>query len=109
MIDAAGVPRCAPEVERAAYYACLEAVQNAAKDGGPGTSARIRIVARARRLIFAVADDGAGIGRSAEGAGLTGMRARIAAANGRLRISSAVGRGTCVVGSLPLNAAPPTA
>jgi signal transduction histidine kinase len=107
-IDAPGIPRFAPEVERAAYYACLEAVQNAAKHGGAGTSAEIRIVARPRRLTFAVTDNGAGMANAAEGAGLTGMRARIAGANGRLRISSVLGRGTCVVGILPLKGASPT-
>ena len=34
-LDADGVGRYSPEVESAVYYACLEAIQNATKHGGP--------------------------------------------------------------------------
>ena len=36
-----GVGRCPPDVEAAVYFTCAEALQNTAKHGGPGTSARI--------------------------------------------------------------------
>ena len=52
-------------------------------------------------LRFAVRDDGAGVRRGDAlrgGAGITGMRDRVAAFGGHLDISSAVGVGTTVRG-----------
>jgi signal transduction histidine kinase len=55
----------------------------------------------AAELRFAVRDDGAGIRRSdalTSGAGITGMRDRVAAFGGHLDVASAVGVGTTVRG-----------
>jgi class 3 adenylate cyclase len=51
-----------------------------------------------------VADNGSGLdpARTAFGAGLTNMRDRLEAIGGGLRIESTVGRGTRVVGTIPL-------
>jgi signal transduction histidine kinase len=101
-VDANVVPRCDPAVERAVYYTCLEAVQNAAKHAGRGTQVRIRIAARTRGLAFSVTDDGRGMAFAARtGAGLEIMRARIRGIGGRLWIVSPPRRGTTVVGLVP--------
>ena len=44
-----GVGRCPPDVEAAVYFTCAEALQNTAKHGGPGTSARIVLRQRTAR------------------------------------------------------------
>ncbi len=107
-VDAGVVPRCDPAVERAVYYTCLEAVQNAAKHGGAGTQVRIRMAARSRGLAFSITDDGRGMASAGRtGAGLEIMRARVRGIDGRLRIVSPPGRGTSVVGLVPF-AAPAT-
>jgi len=101
-IDAEGVTRHAPAIERAAYYTVVEALQNAAKHGGGATSARVFVRSRTRHLVFAVTDDGPGM--SAEpgpGSGIEGMRSRVRGVGGRLRVRSARARGTCVIGVIP--------
>ena len=89
-------------MEAAVYFCCTEAIHNADRhsggsiitvqasdDEGPGLG-----------LWFSITDDGHGFDpeavRSAHG--LTGMRDRIRAAGGELRINSAPGRGTTVEG-----------
>lgn len=100
------VPRFDPDVERAVYYICLEAVQNAAKHAGPGASVQVSLTAGADGLDFAVADDGRGYATKAmSGAGQEIMRARVRAVGGWLRIVSSPDQGTSVVGRVPLNGA----
>jgi signal transduction histidine kinase len=54
--------------------------------------------------MFEIGDDGAGLDptRSQRGAGLTNMRDRLGAVGGDLRIESTLGRGTRVVGAIPV-------
>jgi signal transduction histidine kinase len=54
--------------------------------------------------LFEVADDGPGLdpARTTFGTGLTNMRDRLEAIGGDLRIESTLGRGTRVVGTIPL-------
>ena len=47
-------------VELAVYFACLEALQNAAKHAGPGTRAAVRLTEDGGRVRFMVEDDGPG-------------------------------------------------
>jgi len=103
-IEPAGVGRYEPEIETTVYFCCLEALQNAAKHGGEGVRATIRLWEEEDALLFEVADDGVGLdaGRTAFGAGLTNMRDRLEAVGGGLRIESTVGRDTRVVGTIPL-------
>src|SRR5262249_30846403 len=103
-IVADGVGRLPSETESAVYFCCLEAMQNVAKhaDG----AARIEIALRRDDdLRFEVADDGCGFlpDRGAGGSGLTGMRDRLAAVGGELRVESAPGKGTRVSGRVPLD------
>jgi len=101
-LDVHGLGRHSPSVEAAVYFCCTEAIQNADRhsggslitveasdDDGPG-----------RGLHFSITDDGHGfdLGAVRSAHGLTGMRDRIRAAGGELRIVSAPGQGTRVEG-----------
>ena len=102
-IAAEGVGRFAPETESAVYFCCMEALQNAGKHA-VGAS-RIRVELRlGGDLLFEVRDDGCGFDSQAsgEGAGITGMRDRLAAVGGELRIDSSSGAGTGVLGRVSL-------
>ena len=105
-LEAEGVGRYQPEVEAAVYYCCLEALQNASKHAGDGTSATVRLWEAAGTLHFEVDDDGAGFDMDHQvfGAGLTNMRDRLGAGGGRLQIESAPGAGTHVRGAVPIGA-----
>jgi PAS domain S-box-containing protein len=103
-IRASAVGRLPEEIETAVYFACVEALQNAAKHAQCETSVLISL-RQGKRLRFEVRDDGVGfkVNGKPAGAGLANMRDRIAAVGGRLTIESASGQGTCVSGSVPLH------
>jgi signal transduction histidine kinase len=85
------------------YFCCVEALQNAAKHAGPDASVRIDLANDADGLRFEVRDDGVGYDPSTLGisAGLQNMTDRIGALGGTLRVESAPGSGTAVVGTMP--------
>ena len=99
-----GVGRYSSEIESAVYFCCVEALQNATKHAGPGVRISIRLHVSGRVLSFRVSDDGAGFEPLAThvGVGLRNMRDRLDAFDGRLEITSAPGRGTAVLGALPI-------
>jgi signal transduction histidine kinase len=99
-----GLGRYPQEIEAAVYFCCLEALQNAGKYAGPAAQATIRLREEAGALVFEVADDGAGfdVGKRGVGAGFTNMSDRVGATGGSLRVESAPGRGTKVIGVVPL-------
>ena len=101
-VKASGVRRCRPEVEIAVYFACLAALDNAAKHAGPVTVS-VDLSDTGRALDFTVCDSGAGFDPAATqvGAGIANMRDRIAAVGGTLAVDSAPARGTRVHGSVP--------
>ncbi len=103
-VDADGIGRLPPETESAVYFCCLEAMQNAAKHAVGATRITIALSNRGE-LRFEVADDGRGFaaGQAAEGSGITGMRDRLAAVGGELRIESSAGAGTRVRGRVCLD------
>jgi signal transduction histidine kinase len=86
-------------IETAAYFVAAEALANAIKHSGAD-----RIDIRKRRvedtLIIEVADDGRG-GADPSGGGLTGLKRRVSALDGRLRIASPAGGPTTVRAELP--------
>jgi signal transduction histidine kinase len=102
-LDAADIDRCAPDVEAAVYFTCVEALQNAIKHAGPGARVTIHLREHPESLYFEVSDTGRGFDASAWRAagGLVNMRDRIGAAGGELEIRSAAGRGTSIAGSVP--------
>ena len=82
-----GVGRFSTSVEAAAYFCCLEAVQNAAKHSG-AAMIRVDLMDEAGFLQCVVEDDGAGFDAATTtgGTGLTNMRDRVEAVGGTLAI-----------------------
>jgi signal transduction histidine kinase len=103
-LEAEAIGRYPSEVEAAAYFCCLEALQNAMKHAGPAATAVVRVWEEAGALRFAVTDDGAGFAPAAKGggSGFVNMRDRLGAIGGWLRVESSPGAGTSVLGVLPL-------
>ena len=103
-VEATALDRYPSEAEATAYFCCLEALQNAARHGGAGAQATVRVWPEEGALLFEVIDDGAGFEPSAtrRGAGLTSVSDRLGALGGRLTISSESGHGTRVSGTIPL-------
>jgi signal transduction histidine kinase len=98
-VDAEVDRRAPPVVEAAAYFVVAEALTNAAKHGG-GAPARVWARLDGETLALEVADTGAG-GADPEGGGLTGLRHRVEALDGRLEVTSPPGGGTIVRAELP--------
>jgi signal transduction histidine kinase len=98
-VTAEGVGRFAPETESAVYFCCMEALQNAGKHAAGASYAKVELRLDGD-LLFEVCDDGCGFDSepSGEGAGITGMRDRIAAVGGEMRIESSPGAGTRILG-----------
>lgn len=90
-------------VAAALYFACLEALQNAAKHSG-GTRARIRLARDADSVYLSVSDDGLGLRADGlrEGAGLANMRDRIDAVGGTLTVTDAGASGVRVDMRVPV-------
>jgi signal transduction histidine kinase len=88
-----------PVVETAAYFVVAEALANAAKHGG-GAPARVRARMDGQTLTVEVSDRGAG-GADPGGGGLTGLRHRVEALDGRLEVARPAGAGTVVRAELP--------
>jgi signal transduction histidine kinase len=103
-VEAGPVGRYPADVEAAAYFCCLEALQNAMKHAGPEATAVVRAWEEGGTLRFSVSDDGAGFDAAARagGTGFVNMADRLGAIGGNLRVESTPGGGTTVVGVLPL-------
>ena len=107
-INAVGVGRYPPEIESAVYYCCLEAIQNATKHGGRDVHVSVALAEEDGHLTFRVVDDGPGFAAGdVGGLGLQNMEDRLGAVGGRLRITTAPGRGTTISGEVPLRPATP--
>jgi signal transduction histidine kinase len=102
-VDVEGSDRYSDEVETAAYFCCIEALQNVAKHTPEASSVSISLN-RNGGLRFEVRDDGRGfeVGDVPPGDGLMNMRDRMAAVGGELEIRSSAGAGTTVVGTIPV-------
>jgi signal transduction histidine kinase len=102
-VHADGVARYPQAVEAAAYFCCLEALQNVAKYAG-ASQIEVRLAFDDDVLTFEVIDDGAGFDPAlrASGTGLQGMADRVAALDGALTVRSAPGQGTTVAGRIPV-------
>lgn len=87
-------------VETTTYYVCSEALTNVAKHARP-SRVELTISVVDGRLWVLVADDGVG-GADPAGRGLEGLRARVSAAGGDLRVVSPVGAGTAIEAEIPL-------
>ncbi|HWQ23463.1 MAG TPA: histidine kinase [Gaiellaceae bacterium] len=92
--------RFPPDVEATAYFLAAEALTNVVKHAG-ASKAAIRVQRDHRMLVVEVEDDGAGGATPNGGTGLRGLADRVESHGGRLRIESAPGSGTRVVGEIP--------
>jgi signal transduction histidine kinase len=86
-------------VETAAYFVVSEALANVSKHAR-ATRVDVRVHSEDGRLVAVVADDGIG-GADSSGRGLTGLRQRVEALDGTLRVTSPVGGPTTVRAELP--------
>ncbi|MER6010563.1 sensor histidine kinase [Streptomyces bluensis] len=108
--DVEAPERCAASVEATAYFVVAEALTNIAKHSGAGQAA-VTVRARGGRLNLRIEDDGRGgaggtsqaMGTGGEdgGSGLTGIRRRVAAHDGTLRVTSPPGGPTTLEVDLP--------
>jgi signal transduction histidine kinase len=89
--------------EATAYYVVAEALTNAQRHARANQIA-IRVIESGRILRIEVADDGAGGADERNGSGLQGLRDRVEAMGGALRVASTPGRGTLVRAEIPLAA-----
>ena len=71
-----GLTRYPTSIEAALYFCCSEALQNAAKHGGPDTTATITAHADNRTLTLTISDTGRGFDPATSGTGLTNMTDR---------------------------------
>jgi signal transduction histidine kinase len=91
------------EIEAAAYFAGLEAVQNAVKHSG-GSQVCVRLTDGSDGLRLEVSDDGQGFDVEAAdaAAGTTHLRDRLEAVGGHVAVVSAPGAGTRVSCWIPV-------
>jgi signal transduction histidine kinase len=88
-------------VEVSAYYVVAEALTNVAKHAC-ASAVRIQVEATDAVLRVTVADDGAGGAVVGRGTGLVGIKDRVEALGGRLRLNSPDGGGTNLTVEFPL-------
>jgi signal transduction histidine kinase len=95
--------RYAEEIETAAYFCCLEAMQNAGKYAGDGATITVRLHGTSEVLCCELSDDGAGFEASTAklGHGFLNMQDRLGAIGGDLTVESTPGQGTVVRASIP--------
>jgi signal transduction histidine kinase len=93
--------RLPDSVEVAAYYVVAEALTNAAKHA---RASEVKVQARVTdtSLDLLVADDGVGGADSGKGSGLIGLKDRIEALGGNLRVASPAGGGTTLSITIPV-------
>jgi signal transduction histidine kinase len=105
ILEPDGVGRYTQEVEAAAYFCVLEALQNVAKYAEAG-SVTVRLSQENGNLVFTVTDDGRGFDpqTTPSGSGLQNMADRLEALGGTVEIRSAPGEGTTVTGRVPVQA-----
>lgn len=97
--------RLSAEVEAAAYFCCLEALQNAAKHAGADAVVDLRLSYENGNLCFEATDDGLGFEpESVHGHGFQNMTDRLGALGGSLQVISALGEGTSVRGRIAIPA-----
>lgn len=98
----ADAPRAPAAVEAAAYFVVAEALTNAAKHSG-ATRASVALTRAPAALRVRVADEGRGGAEAGErgGSGLVGMRRRVAALDGTVRLTSPEGGPTVIEVELP--------
>jgi signal transduction histidine kinase len=98
--------RLPERVEVTAYYVVAEALANTAKYADASV-VRVEVDTDDGLLRLGVRDDGVGGADPARGSGLVGLKDRVEASGGSLRVESPPGRGTSLQAELPIDAAQP--
>ena len=98
--------RLPERVEVTAYYVVAEALTNVAKHAN-ASLVEVEVAATDGRVRLDVRDNGTGGADPARGSGLVGLRDRVAATGGTLRVDSRPGQGTSLRVELPLDAGRP--
>ncbi len=106
-VIARGPDRYPPAIEGAAYFCCLEAIQNAVRHSH-ATTVSVDLDGDLTALSFSVSDDGVGFDpdRRHAGTGLANIADRVDALGGCTRVDSARGAGTRVSGLIPIDRGP---
>lgn len=99
-LDLQGLGRYPTSTEAALYYCCSEALQNAAKHGGPDTAVTVKAHADGQLLNLTISDTGRGFDPATIGHGLVNMTDRLSAIGGTLVIDTAPGRGTRITAAV---------
>jgi signal transduction histidine kinase len=98
--------RLPERVEVTAYYVVAEALTNVAKHA-EASLVQVEIAADDGLVRLDVRDDGVGGADPARGSGLVGLKDRVAATGGTLRVDSRPGDGTSLLVELPLEPGQP--
>jgi signal transduction histidine kinase len=96
----ADVPRLPENIEVAAYYVVCESLANTGKHAA-GATAAIDVRMAGAVLVVQISDDGIGGADPGRGTGLRGLADRVEALDGRLRVWTPPGGGTCVRAEIP--------
>ena len=99
-VEALPTSRLPSAVEAAAYFVASEALANVAKHAN-AAGATIAMRRMNDSLVIDISDDGVGGADPGSGTGLVGLRDRVEALNGSLRIVSQPGRGTRLHAEIP--------
>ncbi|TNH29681.1 sensor histidine kinase [Micromonospora orduensis] len=92
--------RCAASVEATAYFVVAEALTNAVRHSG-ASQVDVAVRRERGRLLVTVEDDGRGDADEARGSGITGIRRRVEAYDGRMTLTSPPGGPTRMHVELP--------
>jgi signal transduction histidine kinase len=102
------VDRRFPEsAEVAAYYVVAEALTNAAKHAR-ASAVTVAVESGGANLHLSIRDDGVGGADAANGAGLIGLKDRVEALGGQMKIASRPANGTALLVNIPASPPPPT-
>jgi signal transduction histidine kinase len=105
VLDVTTEKRLAEPIEAAAYFVVSEAVTNATKHA-EASRIDVSLAQRDGTLLLSIRDDGVGGATSGQGSGLVGLRDRVEALGGTIRIESPLGAGTLLAVELPLEVEP---
>ncbi|MEU1236901.1 sensor histidine kinase [Micromonospora aurantiaca] len=92
--------RCAASVEATAYFVVAEALTNVVRHSG-ASAVDVAVRREGDRLLVTVTDDGRGDADETRGSGLTGIRRRVEAYDGRMTLTSPPGGPTRMHVELP--------
>ncbi|NBE83541.1 sensor histidine kinase [Micromonospora rubida] len=92
--------RCAVSVEATAYFVVAEGLTNVVRHSG-ASRADVAVRRERGRLLVSIEDDGHGDADEARGSGLTGIRRRVEAYDGRMTLTSPPGGPTRMDVELP--------